>query len=98
MLPTEFFKLNAYRLGVHSVVEETTNFAFGGRGNDFFHDVRLCKKESAIGRRRRVVGWWYLLWVCKLVTEEEVPTTSRSTFRFGKVGVIAVNPQLHVTC
>ena len=40
--PSEFFKGDSDRAGFFTIVEETSEFSFGGTRHDFAHDMTRC--------------------------------------------------------
>ena len=91
----EFLERIANGTGLFAVVEDSGGFSFGGGGDDLFEDMCWIQNGGVL-RWRWIVRFGRLGGIGGAIAEEEVAGPAGASFRFGKVGGIAVDPQVHV--
>jgi hypothetical protein len=85
-----FFEAGADGTSILEVVEEGTQFRFGGTGEDLVHGVAEDVDWS-------IQWWWREGWIRGTVAQVVVASGSGAGISFREVGGIAVNVEDHVT-
>jgi hypothetical protein len=91
----EFFEADANGAGFFAIVEEGSEFSFGGTGEYFAHD--LAKDiDGTIRRRRGIIRIRWEVWVRRPRTEVLITCGTGPSLGSSEVGGVAFDPEDHV--
>ena len=89
---THLDECSSNNCSILAVLEGTSNFIFGSRGDYVTEDFAQCMDGSietwrCFGKGRQVMD---------IIAQEEMATNSTFGIRFDEIGAITMNPQYHV--